>query len=231
MDSLPFSTADLSVAVILLVSAILAYVRGFVHEVLAVTAWIGAALAAIYALPYLQPLASGLLGPEPGLLFELMPLQAVVDFAMGVVVFIVTLVTLSAFSRAISRRIRQSTLNLLDRSLGFLFGVLRGALLVALAYIPMEWVWPPPDQPQWLSSARSRPLVVAGADLLKSLVSEEAAAEAAGAADDAKGATDFLRDLMAPVPKGPEQAAPGGYEARERRLLENLIEGGNRGRQ
>ena len=124
MDSLPFSTADLSVAVILLVSAILAYVRGFVHEVLAVTAWIGAALAAIYALPYLQPLASGLLGPEPGLLFELMPLQAAFDFAMGVVVFIVTLVTLSAFSRAISRRIRQSTLHLLCRSLGLPFGLL-----------------------------------------------------------------------------------------------------------
>ncbi|MCH7521900.1 MAG: ACP S-malonyltransferase [Candidatus Marinimicrobia bacterium] len=45
------------------------------------------------------------------------------------------------------------------------YGISRTAasLLVALAYIPMEWVWPPPDQPQWLSSARSRPLVVAGA--------------------------------------------------------------------
>ena len=95
----------------------------------------------------------------------------------------------------------------------------------------MEWVWPPPDQPQWLSSARSRPLVVAGADLLKSLVSAEAAAEAAGAAGDAKEATDFLRDLMAPVPKGPSPPAPGGYEAKERRLLENLIEGSNRGKQ
>ena len=73
--------------------------------------------------------------------------------------------------------------------------------------------------------------MVAGAELLTSVVSEEAAGEAGGAADDAKGGTDFLRDLMAPVPKGPEQAAPGGYEARERRLLENLIEGGNRGRQ
>ncbi len=231
MDNLPFSAADISVVVILLVSAVLAYARGFVHEVLAVMAWIGTAFATIYALPYLQPLVHGLLEPEPGLLFELVPLGAVVDSAMGVAVFVVTLVTLSAISRAISRRIRESTLNPLDRSLGFLFGVLRGALLVALAYIPMEWVWPPPDQPEWLSSARSRPLVVTGADLLKSLVSAEAAAEAAGAAGDAKEATDFLRDLMAPVPKGPSPTAPGGYGAKERRRLENLIEGSNRGKQ
>lgn len=230
MDSLPISGADIAVAIILLISAILAYVRGFVHEILAVMAWIGATLATIYALPYLQPMARGLLDPDPGLLYELVPLESVVDFATGVVVFIVTLVILSAFSRAISRRIRQSTMNLLDRSLGFLFGILRGALLVALAYIPMEWVWPPPDQPGWLDQARSRPLVVAGADLLKSLVSEEAAADAAGAASDAKDATDFLRDLMAPVPKGPDQAAPGGYEAKERRLLENLIDGSSRGK-
>ena len=228
MDSLPFNGADLSVAFILLISAILAYARGFVHEVLAVAAWIGASFVTIYALPYLQPLVRGLLWPEPGLLFELVPLEAVVDIATGVVVFVVTLVTLSAFSRAISRRIRQSTMNLLDRSLGFLFGVLRGALLVALAYIPLAWVWPPPDQPQWLNSARSRPLVVAGADLLKSLVSAEAAAEAAGAADDAKEATDFLRDLMAPVAKGPSPPAPGGYEAKDRQRLENLIDGSNR---
>ena len=150
MDSLPFNVADLSVAVILVLSAILAYARGFVHEVLAVTAWIGASFVTIYALPYLQPLVRGQLWPDPGLLFQLVTLEAVVDFATGVVVFVVTLVTLSAISRAISRRIRQSTMNLLDRSLGFLFGVLRGALLVALAYIPMAWVWPPPDQPQWL---------------------------------------------------------------------------------
>ena len=117
MDNLPFSTADISVVVILLVSAVLAYARGFVHEVLAVTAWIGAAFATIYALPYLQPLSRDLLKPEPGLLFELVPLETVVDIATGVVVFVVTLVTLSAISRAISRRIRESTLNLLDRSL------------------------------------------------------------------------------------------------------------------
>ena len=231
MDSLPINGADLAVAIVLLISAVLAYFRGFVHEILALMAWVGATLATIYALPYLQPLARGLLDPEPGLLYELVPLESVVDFATGVVVFVVTLVIMSAFSRAVSKRIRQSTMNLLDRSLGFLFGILRGALLVALAYIPMEWVWPPPDQPAWLDQARTRPLVVAGADLLKSLVSAEAAEEAAGTAGDVKDATDFLRDLMAPLPKGPEQSSPGGYGAKERRLLENLIEGSSSGKQ
>ena len=184
MDSLPINGADLAVAIVLLISAVLAYFRGFVHEILALMAWVGATLATIYALPYLQPLARGLLDPEPGLLYELVPLESVVDFATGVVLFVVTLVIMSAFSRAVSKRIRQSTMNLLDRSLGFLFGILRGALLVALAYIPMEWVWPPPDQPAWLDQARTRPLVVAGADLPKSLASAEAAEEAAATAGD-----------------------------------------------
>ncbi|MEQ9608473.1 MAG: CvpA family protein, partial [Kiloniellaceae bacterium] len=51
MDSLPINLADLIVIIVLVVSGIFAFVRGFVHEVLAVASWVGAAFVTLYAFP------------------------------------------------------------------------------------------------------------------------------------------------------------------------------------
>src|SRR3546814_1784911 len=55
MDSLPINLADLIVIVVLLVSGVFAFVRGFVHEVLAIASWVGAAFVTLYAYPLVQP--------------------------------------------------------------------------------------------------------------------------------------------------------------------------------
>ena len=65
MDNLPVNITDIAVAVVLLVSAFLAYVRGLVHEVLSVAGWIGGGLIAIYAFPYAKPFARDLISIEP----------------------------------------------------------------------------------------------------------------------------------------------------------------------
>jgi len=219
----PFTVADLAVVGVLLVSAVLAFARGFVHEVLSMGAWIGAAAAVIFGLPYARPFAGQ---------FIAMPLLA--DVAAGGVIFIAALLVLSLLTRALARRVQDSALNAVDRSLGFLFGILRGALLVCLAYIPIAWLMPAGEQPAWLRDARSRPMVEQGSTILRSTVESERAPLKQALDPDRERARKALetermvRDMMAPDPKTPAPAgakSPAhGYSDGERRDLERLID-------
>ncbi len=216
MDSLPVNVTDIGVGVVLLGSALLAYVRGFVHEVLAVGGWIGAVFATIYGFPYVKPFAR-----------DLIDLQWVADLTAGTVVFIVSLVVLSIITRAISKRVQASMLNALDRSLGFLFGIVRGAVLVSLAYVVVELVQPASEQPQWLRSARSIPVIEAGAGLLRSLIPDDDTAAANDAREKAQRMLDTekaMRQMLSAQPKGRAPGAPGGYGPHERRDMERLID-------
>ena len=171
---------DIGVIALLLISALLAYARGLVHEVLSVAGWIGAIFATIYGFPYLKPYAR-----------ELTTINILADLGAGTVIFVVSLVLLSLFTRAISKRVKDSGLNAVDRSLGFLFGLLRGALVVVVAYIGLELVIAKDEQPEWVLHARSMELVDPGAALLKSLIpknfSGAVAGKSTGEGTDAEG--------------------------------------------
>lgn len=219
MDSLPIEALDIAVVLVLVVSGILAYARGFVHEVLSVGAWIGAIFATIYGFKYLQPHTRDLIALELG-----------ADLTAGVIIFLVTLVLLSLLTRAAARRIRDSALNFLDRSLGLLFGILRGAVLICLAYLAVEMMMPRDQQPAWLRSARVMPVIEAGAALLSSLVPGDAASSAAKAGADARRLLEKQKDLREMLSSRPTTVKPrdsDGYGRRERVDMERLIESNN----
>lgn len=215
MDNLPVNITDIAVIVVVLVSAFLAYARGFVHEVLSVAGWIGAAFITIYAFPYVQPYAR-----------DLIPIDLAADLAAGVVVFIVSLATLSILTRAISKRVQDSTLNALDRSLGFLFGLARGAVLVSLVYIAVEKLMPVEDQPGWLRGARTMPLIELGADWLRTLIPAEAGAASgiAQKADSLLESQKIIEGLIAPEPKSGVTETLEGYGEKIRSEMERLID-------
>ena len=48
---------DIGVGILLLISAVFAYLRGLVQEVLSIAGWIGAIFATVYGFPYAQPFA------------------------------------------------------------------------------------------------------------------------------------------------------------------------------
>lgn len=217
MDNLPINVTDIVLGGVLLISALLAYARGFVHEVLSVAGWIGAIFAAVYGLPYAKPYAR-----------DLIPHELAADVAAGVVIFLVTLIVLSLLTRAVAGMVKASALNMLDRSLGFLFGLVRGAVVVCVAYLALSWMIPPEEQPSWITGARSMPLVERGADLLRQLVPEsagQAADEARKKAEKAVEAQRVLGDLMKTEPKGTQKADSGGYGETDRRRMEQLIQG------
>lgn len=232
MDELGITIGDIIVVAAVLLSGLLAFSRGFVHEVLAVAAWIGAILATMYGLPYVQPFARQLIGEEPlPVVGDYVSNEIVADVAAGAVLFVVTLTVLSIVTGSVSSRVRDSQLNALDRSLGFAFGVLRGAILVSLVYLGLEWVMPPAQQPAWLRDARSAPLLQAGADMLRS-VAPESLEPGAPPSDNAEAGrkpleTDkVLREMMSPAPKAPgtDRPAADGYSDRDREQLDRLIE-------
>jgi membrane protein required for colicin V production len=129
---------DLAVLAVILVSALLAFIRGLVREVMGLAAWVGAIFAGVWALPRVRPRFQGWLGASPW----------VDPIAFGVV-FILSLIVLMLISRWLSALVRASPISGLDRTLGLVFGLVRGAALCILAYIGAGMVvqvdrWPEP---------------------------------------------------------------------------------------
>ena len=131
-----FTIIDGAVALVIVVSALLAYARGFVREALAIAGWIAAAIVAFIFAPQVQPLMKEI--PVVGeFLSDSCELSMIAGFAG---VFAVALVIASLFTPLFSSLVQRSVLGGLDQGLGFLFGVLRGVLLVAIAFFVYETV-------------------------------------------------------------------------------------------
>ncbi|MAM61164.1 CvpA family protein [Maritimibacter sp. UBA3975] len=126
-----FTIVDGVVALVILVSAILAYSRGFVREGMAIVGWVAAAVIAYLFAPRFVPLIKEI----PVLrdfIAESCELSVIASFA-GVLAL--ALVVVSLFTPLFSSVIQRSALGGVDQALGFVFGVLRGILLVAVALI------------------------------------------------------------------------------------------------
>lgn len=125
-----FTIIDGVVAVVIVLSALLAYSRGIVRESLAILGWIAAAILGFMFADQLQPLVREV--PVLGeFLSDSCELSVIAGFAA---VFTVALVIMSFFTPLFSSLVQRSALGGVDQALGFLFGVARGVLLVAIAF-------------------------------------------------------------------------------------------------
>ncbi|KIT16149.1 CvpA family protein [Jannaschia aquimarina] len=135
-----FTYVDAGVAAIIIVSAILAYSRGLVRETMAIVGWIAAALLAFTFAGAAEPIVSEGVSLIPRLgesLVQSCELSILLSFAA---VFVLALVVFSFFTPLLSSAVRNSALGPIDRGLGFLFGTLRGLLLVAVGFIVYDRV-------------------------------------------------------------------------------------------
>lgn len=207
---------DILVIITLLVSGGFGYSRGFVHEVLSIAGWIGAAFATIHGTAILKNFT---------LQFITDPFVAAL--VTGILIFIGTLIILSLATRQISKGVKESALGALDRALGFLFGLMRGVLVVCLVWIGYEWVSPPVEgkYPDWVYQARTMPLVLQGADVLKSLVPPDPNAppktNSSTLLDNGKALLDKATNFKPQIPTGPGTT---GYGNKERSEMDRLFE-------
>ena len=131
-----FTIIDGVVAVVIILSALLAYGRGFVREAMAIAAWVAAAILAFLFAPRVEPLVREI--PVIGeFIADSCELSIIGAFAL---VFAVALIVVSLFTPLFSSVVQRSALGGIDQGLGFLFGVARGILLVAIAFFVYDTV-------------------------------------------------------------------------------------------
>ena len=161
LESLPFNVVDLVVVVLILVSGFLAFFRGFITEALAVAGWVGAAIVTVMAFAPAQALATQYFA-------DIVSLQLLIDVGTGIVLFVVSLIVFSMILRAIARLVRGKEANPLDRALGFVFGLVRGLVLLAVVWLLITAIVPEDRLPSYIREASTLPMIRAsGAFFLK----------------------------------------------------------------
>ena len=212
------SIADLAVIGIILLAGLTAFSQGFVRVVLALLGWIGAAFATLYGFRYVQPYAQ-----------KWISVGFLADAAAASSIFLITLIVLTIFSQAIGRRVRDSGLSALDRSVGLVFGLGLGAVLVSLAYLGVAWAIDLPDatdkQPQWIQEARSRPLVKWSAENLQRLAPAEWAGGPRRSLSGPEQSRRRFEKLIEPETKSSKTGKKQGYSDQERKEMDRLIKG------
>lgn len=139
--------------VIMLISAILAMIRGFSREVLSIVSWVVAALAAATFYKVLTPTVTNLIPALAGK-------QLVADAVSAAAIFLVVLIVVSYLTMLLADMIIDSRIGVLDRTLGFIFGAARGALLVIITLMGFLWL-ANEKEPTWIAEAKSKPVLVA----------------------------------------------------------------------
>lgn len=162
--SSPFTALDVILVVIALLSAGLAMLRGFTREVLSILSWVVAVGAALWVYPLMKDRVRELLQPE-----------WLADGVLLAGTFIVVLITVSLITVRITDLILDSQVGAIDRTLGFLFGMARGIILVVIAFLFFSWLVPERQQPEWVQNARTAPFMEATGEMLLSYLPEDPA--------------------------------------------------------
>jgi len=161
----------IDILVLLLIGgcAIFGLMRGFVQETLSLIAWV----LAIFAIRLFHASATELVTPFVGSTSG----AAVLAFAL---VFGITFGAGKLLAHAIGRRTRQSVLGPVDRVLGAGFGAVKGLIGATLVFLAFSLVYDTfygsgARRPDWLSDARTYPLLNASGQAISEFVAERRA--------------------------------------------------------
>ncbi len=159
---MPITILDLVLLAVMLISGLLAMVRGFMREILSIAAWGTAALVTLYAFSKLLPTAKTYFNND-----------TVASVVVVGGVFVGTLIVVSIITVRISDMILDSRIGALDRTLGFLFGLGRGLLIVVVAFLFFSWLVPDKQRPDWVTGAKSRVVLDGTGQWLMSLLPDD----------------------------------------------------------
>jgi membrane protein required for colicin V production len=222
---MPITFLDLILLTVMLISALLAMIRGFMREVLSIAAWVIAAGTTLYAFPRLLPMAKTYFNND-----------LVANAAVVGGTFLGTLLIVSILTVRISDMILDSRVGALDRTLGFLFGLARGLIIVAVAFIFFDWLVPSASQPNWVLSAKSRVILKGTGDWLQALLPEDMDKYLSQVLKKRKGGEEQQDAPDAPPPDrrsdlgtttttgSIRRTEPSGYERSDRDGMKQLIE-------
>jgi membrane protein required for colicin V production len=143
------------VLAVVLLSAVLAMMRGFLREILSIASWVAAAAGAYFLYPSLLPFAKQYITED------VFATAAVIG-----IIFFLILIIVSYLTMKLSDAVADSAIGPLDRTLGFLYGAARAVLLFVIAALFFNF-FIPENAPQWVADSRSKPFLdELGAELL-----------------------------------------------------------------
>ena len=126
-----FGLVDITLVITVTISVLFALYRGLVRELLGIASWLLAGFAALYSYKPLQPLMNKMIDNE-----------VTAGIVGSLIVALIVLVIMTIINAWIAKRLRQSALSGLDRTLGFAFGVARAGLLAAICYLGCSMFMP-----------------------------------------------------------------------------------------
>jgi membrane protein required for colicin V production len=142
---MPITLLDIILLMVMLISGLLAMIRGFMREILSIGAWGVAAVVTLYSYSRVLPMAKQYFTSDT--------VAAAVSVGG---LFLATLLIVSIITARISDMVLDSRVGALDRTLGFLFGLGRGLVIVVVAFLFFAWLVPDRSQPEWVRSAKSK---------------------------------------------------------------------------
>ncbi len=143
---------DIVIILTIVASAVNGVRRGFTTEAMKLVAWAAAIFITVIAQPAAFQFAA-----------QFIKIDMVANLTGIVVVFLIALVAFNYLGKFIGDRIKASFMGPIDRSLGSLFGLLRGAIVVSAAYLGLAALVPEKEHPTWVTQARLLPYVKTGA--------------------------------------------------------------------
>ncbi len=137
---------------VIFISTVWATIRGGVYETVATISWVAAAIIA----RFVSPLIDGVLQNW----FSLSESTVGTLIASYALVFLIVLILFGLVNNRIRDRIQESMMKLTDHTLGVIFGIIRGIIVMGLVYWGMLWYYSDkPSIPTWMETARTRPIV------------------------------------------------------------------------
>ena len=224
---------DLVVAAILLISAVISFLRGLIRETLTIAGIIGGFVAAFYLGDNLAPVFRNWFGVDsenPSKLFDVIPMTIVADGLAYAFIFIAVVIIISVISHFIGGAVRAMGLGPVDRTLGVIFGVVRGALLLGLIYLPFHLLMDAESKTKYFSDSKTFGYIERTSEFLSGFLPSSKDVEDAIDKVDEESIkkklfeSKFLQDDSDPITIPKSESSQEGYEEKERNKLEDFIE-------
>ena len=205
MEYFGLSVFDLAVIGVAVLAALIGLMTGIIRGGLFLGSWILAILIAMFAYPSVLPFVGDLIEAE---------WMAMLAAAGGT--FLVSLVVLLLISQLIVKLVRTSQLNMLDRSLGMVAGIVIAIGVLAVIYLPISANFPDGDYPDWIRDAKTRPVIESASTIVITLIPETLRARlkvgTENTLDDAGSAVLERLNAAPPITLDEMGGEPGGGE-------------------
>ncbi len=180
MDFSALNTLDYIVLSVVLISVLFGFAKGFIQSILSLVGWVLAGYIAYAGFPLVKPV-----------LLNHFSNEMAVNVGGPVALYFTALIVISLVSYQITSLLGGVCGGMIDRSLGMMFGFMRGALIVTVAFIGLTMVAPGMESeqmkptyheqaaqsekvaPEWVQKAQTYPLLRMGQAMLASMLSND----------------------------------------------------------